>query len=77
MQIRAYQEQDQNEAFSLWNYCSMIVCWNDAEKDVAGGCRFRWSCFWWVSLKGSRKGQKVNKDLEMAICAGYVRVSDA
>lgn len=35
MEIREYNEADENAVINLWEQCGMIVPWNDPRKDIA------------------------------------------
>jgi len=32
--IRSYQESDKNKVIQLWKECSLVVPWNDPERDI-------------------------------------------
>lgn len=34
MEIRAYQEEDEDELIQLWKACGLVVPWNDPAKDI-------------------------------------------
>ena len=34
LEIRAYEESDQNAVVALWRECGLVVPWNDPEKDI-------------------------------------------
>ncbi len=62
LQIRSYQESDQDAVVVLWRACSLVVPWNDPVKDIQRKLRVQGDMF----LVGLLDAQLV-----AAVMAGY------
>ena len=62
LEVRSYQESDQEAVVQLWKDCGLVVPWNDPVKDIHRKLRIQRDMFL-VALMGSR--------LVAAVMAGY------
>ncbi len=62
LQIRSYQEADQDAVVALWRACSLVVPWNDPVKDIRRKLRVQGDMFLVGLLDAS---------LVAAVMAGY------
>jgi len=44
--IRPFEEGDEDALVSLWNYCKLIVPWNNPYKDIARKLKVQSELFW-------------------------------